>query len=189
MQKMLVRLLPFLVVAALGLSGCVQPDSQSSSAAKPVAVAKKDTGPVFKGRVVGKSVKAKTISVQVGKGKKAQTVLIKFDENTDGIEHAGKGHGVIVSYEKQGKDFYAKSIRPKLAKMPKGTSIIQTADLKKMIDNNEDFVLIDSRPAARYSQSHLPGAISIPVCEMQELMGLLPKDLDAALVFYCGGPT
>ena len=65
----------------------------------------------------------------------------------------------------------------------------QLADLKKMIDNKEDFVLIDSRPAARYSQSHLPGAISIPVCEMQELMGLLPKGLDAALVFYCGGPT
>ncbi|MBW1636104.1 MAG: rhodanese-like domain-containing protein [Deltaproteobacteria bacterium] len=190
MQKMISRMLPFLVIAAFFLSGCAQESGKTASAVKPAAVTqKKVTGPVYKGRVVGKSNKAKTISIEVGKGSKAKTMMVKFDENTDGIEHATKGHGVIVSYEKQGKDIYAKSIKPKLAKMPKGVSTVTTAELTVMIDGSEDFVLVDSRPAHRYGTGHLPGAISIPVCEMQELLGLLPKDPNRKLVFYCGGPT
>jgi len=191
MQKTIVKLLSALIVATFFLSGCAQESGKTTaSAVKPTAIAnKKMTGPVYKGRVVGKSNKAKTISIQVGKGKKAQTIMVKFDDNTKGIEHATKGHGIIVSYEKQGKEVYAKSIKPKLAKMPKGVSGIKTEALKKMIDSGEDFVLIDSRPAHRYGKGHLPGAISIPVCEMQELLGLLPKDPEKPLVFYCGGPT
>jgi len=190
MQKTIVKLLSALIVATFFLSGCAQESGKAALAVKPTAIAnKKMTGPVYKGRVVGKSNKAKTISIQVGKGKKAQTIMVKFDDNTKGIEHATKGHGIIVSYEKQGKEVYAKSIKPKLAKMPKGVSGIKTEDLKKMLDSGEDFVLIDSRPAHRYGTGHLPGAISIPVCEMQELLGLLPKNPEKPLVFYCGGPT
>jgi len=190
MRKMIVKLLSVLIVAAFVLSGCAQDNSKTASAVKPAgAVKEKMAGPVYKGRVVGKSNKAKTISIQMGKGAKAQTIMVKFDENTKGVEHATKGHGVIISYEKQGKDVYAKSIKPKLAKMPKGVSIIKTAELQKMIDGGTDFVLIDSRPAHRYGTGHLPGAISIPVCEMQELLGLLPKNPETPLVFYCGGPT
>jgi len=190
MQKMIVRLLSVLIVAVFFLSGCAQDSGKTASAVKPAASAKeKMAGPVYKGRVVGKSNKAKTISIQVGKGAKAQTIMVKFDDNTKGIEHATKGHGIIVSYEKQGKDVYAKAIKPKLAKMPKGVSGIKTAELEKLIDSGTDFVLIDSRPAHRYGTGHLPGAISIPVCEMQELLGLLPKNPDTPLVFYCGGPT
>jgi hypothetical protein len=190
MQKTIVKLLSALIVATFFLSGCAQKSDKTALAVKPTAIAqKKITGPIYKGRVVGKSNKAKTISIEVGKGDKAQTILVKFDENTKGVEHATKGHGIIVSYEKQGKDVYAKAIKPKLAKMPKGVSGIKTAALKKMIDDGEDFVLIDSRPSHRYGMGHLPGAISIPVCEMQELIGLLPKDPETPLVFYCGGPT
>ena len=190
MRKMIVRLLAVLVVASFFLSGCVQESGKTTTAVKPAATAKKKmNGPVYKGRVVGKSNKAKTISIQMGKGAKAKTIMVKFDENTKGIKHATKGHGVVISYEKRGKDVYAKSIKPKLAKMPKGVSGIKTAELKKLIDSGKDFVLIDSRPAHRYGMGHLPGAISIPVCEMQELLGLLPKNPDDLLVFYCGGPT
>jgi len=190
MRKKFTWLLPFFVIVAFFLSGCAQDSGKTASAVKPAVVAKeKATGPVYKGRVVGKSNKAKTISIEMGKGAKAKTMMVKFDENTKGIEHATKGHGVIISYEKHGKDIYAKSIKPKLAKMPEGVSIVGTAELKAMIDNDQDFVLIDSRPAHRYGKGHLPGAISIPVCEMQELLGLLPKDPNRQLVFYCGGPT
>ncbi len=191
MQKMFTRVSAVLFVVAFMLSGCAQPSGQQtpSSTNAAVTTSKKSKGPVYKGRVVGKSVKAKTISIQVGKGKKAQTIMVKFDQKTTGVEHAGKGHGVIISYEKRGKEIYAKSIKPKLAKLPKGVALIKIDELKKMVDKGEDHVLVDSRPAARYGQSHLPGAISIPVCEMQELIGLLPKKKDTPLIFYCGGPT
>lgn len=182
-----------LLLAATSLvTGCAQQGrntaNQAKSTEKPV-VAAKQTGPVYKGRVVGRSNKAKTLSIQVGKGKKAKTIMVKFDDQTKGLEFATKGHGVIVSYEKQGKDIYAKSIKAKLAKLPQGTSLIKYEELSSLINDNVDFELVDSRPAARYGQGHLPGAISIPVCEMQELVGLLPKHKDKLLIFYCGGPT
>ena len=50
--------------------------------------------------------------------------------------------------------------------------------------------LVDSRPAARYNQSHLPGAVSIPVPMLEKKQAaLLPKDKNELIVFYCGGPT
>ncbi len=190
MQKQVFRMLPFLIIAAFLLSSCAEDASQSTKAIQQnVSKEQKIRGPVYKGRIVGKSKKAKTLSLEVGKGAKAQTLLLKFDENTKGIQHATKGHGVIVTYKKQGKDTYVISIKPKLSKLPKGVSRIDTAALKTLIESESDFVLVDSRPAARYGQGHLPGAISIPVCEMQELISLLPKKKDTPLVFYCGGPT
>ncbi len=161
--------------------------NQATAAKAPAA--EKQTGPVYKGKVTGKSNKAKLISLQVGKGAKAKTLSIKFDDKTTGVEHAAKGHGAIIAYEMRGNDIYATSIKQKLAKMPAGVTEISVADVKALIDKNEDLELIDSRPGARYSASHLPGAISIPVCEMQELIGLLPHDKDKLLIFYCGGPT
>lgn len=191
MGKLFLKLLPFLAAASLVLTGCAQQTGQTGSPPDPsmTAKAEKPSGPVYKGRVVGKSNKAKTISLEVGKGAKAQTIMMRFDDQTKGIEYATKGHAIIVSYVTEGKDVYAKSIKPKLAKLPKGTSLIQTDELFALINKGEEFELIDSRPAARYGQAHLPGAISIPVCEMQELIGLLPKDKNRPLVFYCGGPT
>jgi predicted sulfurtransferase len=191
MKKTITKLVPFLVVTAFFLSGYAQAIGKTTSAVEPTAAIKeKATESVYKGRVVGKSNKAKTISIQVGKGAKAQTIMVKFDENTKGTEYATKGHGVIISYEQQGKDLYARSIKPKLSKMPKGVTGIKTAKLKAMIDSGKDFVLVDSRPSTRYGQGHLPGAISIPVCEMQELIGLLPtRHPEFPIVFYCGGPT
>jgi hypothetical protein len=172
-----------------GCAGTASNPQQAETIKQAPAAAKKQAANVFKGKVVGKSNKAKLISLEVGKGDKKKTIAIKFDDKTQGIEHASKGHGAIIAYEKRGKDIYATSIKPKLAKMPPGVTEVSVNDVKKLIDDNTDFELIDSRPGHRYSASHLPGAISIPVCEMQELIGLLPRDRNKLLVFYCGGPT
>ncbi len=190
MKKTVLQCVRIAIVATLVFNGYLQNSGQSTAFAS--SVTSKETqkkGPVYKGRVVGKSNKAQTISIEVGKGDKAQTLMLSFDDNSTGVEHATKGHGVIIKYEKRGKTLYAKSIKPKLAKLPKGVKQIRTAELEEIIKNGGDIVLIDSRPSARYIQSHLPGAISIPVCEMQELIGLLPKNKNAELIFYCGGPT
>ena len=196
MKKQFLKFIPLGIMFALLTYGCADTNTakqaannQTPEATATAPAAEKQTGPVYKGKVTGKSNKAKLISLQVGKGDKAKTISIKFDDKTTGVEHAAKGHGAIITYEKRGNDIYAVSIKQKLAKMPAGVTEMSVADVKALMDKEVDFELIDSRPGARYAASHLPGAISIPVCEMQELIGLLPHNKDKMLVFYCGGPT
>jgi hypothetical protein len=206
-NKKVLRTIPIALMCALLTYGCAgnttstkDPQKEAVAAKEAPAAAKKasteastaskkTSANVYKGKVVGKSNKAKIISLEVGKGSKAQTIAIKFDDKTKGIEHASKGHAAIITYEKRGNDIYAVNIKPKLAKMPEGVTEISVDEVKKLIDKDEDFELIDSHPGHRYSAAHLPGSISIPVCEMQELIGLLPNDKNKLLVFYCGGPT
>lgn len=47
-------------------------------------------------------------------------------------------------------------------------------------------VLIDTRPSREYDSDHLPGAISVPVDELDDHLDELPRD--KRLVAYCRGP-
>ncbi len=145
---------------------------------------------VYKGKVVGFSNKAKSISLAVGKGKTAKTVILKFDKQTQGVTKAVKGKKVIISYEKRDNVLYALQIKLKLAKLPTGVTEIKTEELHDILASNKDLFLVDSRPIRRYDQSHLPDAVSIPVPLLKDKKAsLFPKDKDTLLVFYCGGPT
>ena len=54
----------------------------------------------------------------------------------------------------------------------------------------EDVMLIDSRPfKPKYYKGHIPMAVSIPYSKMDAMMGQLPDNKDALLIFYCEGPT
>lgn len=185
------RFIPFIIMASFLVTGCNHNTKSTTNAAKPAVSteAKKPKGPVYKGKVVGKSNKAKQISIAVGKGKKAKTIMVSFDDKTKGLEHAAKGHGAIIAYEMRDGVPFATVIKPKLAKLPPGVTVITPAEVNSLINSDKDFLLVDSRPGNRYSASHLPGAVSIPVCEMQELLQNLPKDKEKLLIFYCGGPT
>ena len=189
MKKSLRRLAPLCIMVSLLTYGCVQPRSGQDTASQAPATVAKVGDKVLKGKVVGRSNKARTISIKVGKGAKSKTVMVKFDDRTKGLDFAVKGHAAIINCEKRDKDLYALSIKPKLAKLPAGVSEIKPAELKAMLDDRKDVVLIDSRPAKRYQASHLPGAISIPVDKAKEMASLLPPDKDRQLIFYCGGPT
>ncbi|MBV5306841.1 MAG: rhodanese-like domain-containing protein [Desulfobulbaceae bacterium] len=202
-KEILRKYLPALLLASLLLSGCTTTGANPEAAANkemtapaketaaPAAQVKAEAKPeanknVYMGKVVGKSNKAKQISIEQDNG---TTVMLSFGDNTTGLEHAVEGHASIVSYEMRDGKPFALDIKQKLAKIPEGTSIIEVEELKGLIDKGENFLLVDSRPGARYSESHLPGAISIPVCEMQELLQNLPTDKNKLLIFYCGGPT
>ena len=53
---------------------------------------------------------------------------------------------------------------------------------------SEDVMIIDSRPyKPKYVKGHIPGAVSIPFTEFDKKSGMLPKNKDALLIFYCGG--
>lgn len=49
-----------------------------------------------------------------------------------------------------------------------------------------DVVVIDVRPSLEYLAGHIAGAISIPVDELKDRLGELPKDRE--IVAYCRGP-
>ena len=49
-----------------------------------------------------------------------------------------------------------------------------------------DVVVIDVRPTGEYAAGHLPGAISVPPEEIDELLDELPADRE--IVAYCRGP-
>jgi rhodanese-related sulfurtransferase len=64
------------------------------------------------------------------------------------------------------------------------------AELKNSIDRNDPgLVIIDSRSASQFQESHIKGAISLPLPEFEKDPTLLHVPKDARLVFYCSGNT
>lgn len=62
---------------------------------------------------------------------------------------------------------------------------IKTNDLEYLIQNKDDYVLIDARDSEDYSRAHIPTAISIPYTLVIEQQYKLPKDKNKTLIFYC----
>ena len=161
MKKHFQKLIPLVVMLSMLTWGCAQSQKAQDTSAKAPAAQKQEEN-VYKGKVLGKSNKAKSISIEVGKGDKAKTLMVKFDDKTTGLEFAKKGEAAIIKWEQRGKDKVATVIKPKLAKLPEGIAEVKIDELKDLVASKADLAIIDSRPGKRYAQSHLPGAISIP---------------------------
>jgi len=66
--------------------------------------------------------------------------------------------------------------------------VIGHAELKTKTDAElRDFLLVDSRNPEEYREAHIPGAVNIPQKKMEEMLGLLPADKTAEIIFYCNG--
>jgi rhodanese-related sulfurtransferase len=60
--------------------------------------------------------------------------------------------------------------------------------VKKQMDSGIDMLLVDSRPKkTKFDKGHIPGAVSIPDSEFEQMTGQLPQDKNKLLVFYCEG--
>ncbi len=58
------------------------------------------------------------------------------------------------------------------------------------LPQTECVMIIDSRPyKPKYVNGHIPTAVSIPGSKFDKMKDQLPKDKNAILIFYCGGPT
>lgn len=190
MKRKLCKFIPLAIMFALFTYGCAQDKTGQQTAKAPAAAGQKQQENVYKGKIVGKSNKAKTISISVGQGDKAKTIMVKFDDKTKGVEHATKGHAAIIAYEMRNGEPWATVVKPKLAKLPEGVTEIKTAELSALIEKKTDFMLIDARPGKRYAAAHMPGAVSLSVPDYKKMASsVLPKDKDKLLIFYCGGPT
>jgi hypothetical protein len=184
------KVLASALVLAFLLTGCATPPSETSQSTKSAAQATQQKQNVYTGSVVGKSNKAKTISISVGPEGQAQTMMVKFDDNTKGLNFAEQGEAAIISWEQRGDDQFATEIKPKLAKLPEGVTEIKVDELYALMEKGTAMTLVDARPESRYAQAHLPDAISVSVPKLKK-MGekALPKEKDKLLIFYCGGPT
>ncbi|WP_404328187.1 ArsR/SmtB family transcription factor [Mesobacillus maritimus] len=58
-------------------------------------------------------------------------------------------------------------------------------ELKCRMENGE-VLLLDVRPKEEYEVAHIPGALSVPIEELEEKLASLPTNLD--VVAYCRGP-
>ncbi len=53
-----------------------------------------------------------------------------------------------------------------------------------------DTMIVDSRPKRpKYDKGYIPAAVSIPDSKFDEMIGSLPENKEALLIFYCQGPT
>ena len=59
-------------------------------------------------------------------------------------------------------------------------------ELARRLDDGDDLVVLDVRPAAEHAAGHLAGAVSIPVGELRRRLAELPRDRE--VVAYCRGP-
>lgn len=62
---------------------------------------------------------------------------------------------------------------------------LSLTDLKKRMENRE-VLLLDVRPKDEYEEAHIPGAVSIPIEELEDKLATLPSNCD--VVAYCRGP-
>jgi hypothetical protein len=60
---------------------------------------------------------------------------------------------------------------------------IKPQELKDKLDANEDVIVVDARSRKEYDSLHIPGALSIPLSEIEERHGELPQE--GEIVLYC----
>ncbi|MFH1623831.1 MAG: FAD-dependent oxidoreductase [Pseudomonadota bacterium] len=60
---------------------------------------------------------------------------------------------------------------------------ISAEDLKRKLDNGQEYTLLDVRDHEEYEKGHIPGAKLIPLGELRERLGELSRDQD--VITYC----
>jgi rhodanese-related sulfurtransferase len=63
---------------------------------------------------------------------------------------------------------------------------VSIAEVKKMIDNKEDIILLDVRDKEEYEPEHIPGAINISRGTLELKSNLIIPDKTKKIVVYCG---
>lgn len=71
--------------------------------------------------------------------------------------------------------------------IPKEVKVITGEQLKKMLDNKDRLLLVDSRIANEFKDGHIPKAINVVDKEMETHKAKFPTDKDHPIVFYCNG--
>ena len=62
---------------------------------------------------------------------------------------------------------------------------ISRDELKRKIDNGDQFVLVETLAPDKFGRAHLPGAINLPPDQLRQLAPERLPDKDADIVVYC----
>lgn len=65
-------------------------------------------------------------------------------------------------------------------------SEVSIDEVKKIIDNRENIILLDVRDSEEYETGHIPGAINISRGSLDFKVHLIIPDKNAKIVVYCG---
>lgn len=145
------------------------------------------------GTVGSVSAKAEAIQIEAG-----ATWIVKFDEKTKinnwqlPVNKIPKEKEIAIVFTERDGKLYAESITVKLPAKVKDEQLIKAEELSRLITSGAEkgnYVLIDSRPAPKFNEGHVPGAINIYDADFDKNIEKLPKEKDRLLVFYCAGPT
>lgn len=149
----------------------------------------------IQGKIANISQKAKTIALSTKEG---EFFLMKFTDATvlKGVGSADEfkeDEAIVALYTTSGGENIATSLEKDVVKLPEGIQEIKTEELAGLLAAEKNLVIIDSRPAVKYDEGHIPGAVSIPFAKLvtmgDEGAQLLARYQDRQLVFYCGGST
>ena len=66
---------------------------------------------------------------------------------------------------------------------------ISRKELSEKIDRGDSFLLLETLPATAYQHAHLPGAINMPLDQLEPLAAKLIPDKHAEIVVYCASPS
>lgn len=62
-------------------------------------------------------------------------------------------------------------------------------DLLNLIGQEPGLILVEALPAPYFAKEHLPGAINLPLQEINEKAPVLMPDKDATVVIYCSNTS
>jgi len=183
-----------LLATGLLLAGGPAPVTDFTACAADAAKTQSEVKKI-KGKITNISQKAKTIALE---NPENPFFLVKFTDDTalkelGSAEELKADEAVVIEYTSAGDENIATSIAKAHVKLPEGIKEIKTDALAELMKSSDKLVVVDARPAARYAEGHVPGAISIPFSKLTKMgddgAKLLEPYKDKQLVFYCGGST
>ena len=119
---------------------------------------------------------------------------VQFDDSTKligwnaPISKLPKDKEIAVTFVQKGGEVYAKSVSVKPPARIPPEKLVNVEQVAEHVEK-DDAVIIDSRPAVRFLEGSIPGAINIYDAEFDKHVDKLPKDKNRLLIFYCAGVT
>lgn len=148
---------------------------------------------VLRGAMGGVSGKAWTIQINTGPA----SWLVKFDDKTalagaEKFSKIPKEKEIAITYREKDGALYAETVSVKPDAHVPDDKLVKLDEMKRLAalgPEKGNFTLVDSRPAPRYHEGHIPGSINIYDADFDKNIDKLPQDRDRLLIFFCGGVT
>lgn len=166
-----------------------QPAPQKPTLLKPCSQCHAPAEKVLRGTIGNISNRAETFAVNTG-----AVWTVKFDDATklsgwgQPLTKIPKEKEIAVTYVEKDGQLYAKAVSVKQPAVIPPEKLISTAQMIDHVQKGDAFI-VDSRPAPRFYEGAIPGAINIYDAEFDKNISKLPADKSKLLVFYCAGPT